>query len=78
MYAAPIIETSVQARMSLRLSEIAAAMRIATISPNIAQNSVVSGAHFVSSCAPRNAFASLLPCVRRELFVLPWLLLLLC
>jgi hypothetical protein len=45
MYAAPMIVASVQARTSFRLSEIAAAMRTATISSSIAQNSVVRGAH---------------------------------
>src|SRR5215210_7160625 len=52
MYAAPMIVTSVQARTSSRLSEIAVAIKIAMIRTAIAQNSVVSGAHFVSSCAP--------------------------
>jgi hypothetical protein len=44
--------TSVQARLSPKLFEIAAAIKTAMMRRNIAQNSVVSGAHFVSSCAP--------------------------
>jgi hypothetical protein len=41
--------TSVHALTSSRLSEIAEAMRITTINTTIAANSVVSGAHLVSS-----------------------------
>src|SRR5918994_55366 len=44
--------TTTHARRSPSVSETAAAIRIATISRTIAQNSVVSGAHFVSSCLP--------------------------
>src|SRR5918994_4497220 len=47
-----MIVTSSHARWSPSVSEMAVAIRIATISRTIAQNSVVSGAHFVSSCIP--------------------------
>ena len=44
----PTIATSIHARTSSNESEIALAIRIAAMSP-LAQNSVVSSAHFVSS-----------------------------
>src|SRR4029079_6136338 len=52
MYAAPMIVTSVHARLSSKLSEIAAEINKIALSSNIAQNSVVSRAQRDSSCAP--------------------------
>jgi hypothetical protein len=50
MYAAATTVTSVQARTSPSESDTAAAIRIAAITPPIAQNSVVLNDSFVSSC----------------------------
>src|ERR1043166_238519 len=47
-----MIVASVQARRSPSVSDTAAAIRTAMIRIVIAQNSVVSGAHLLSSCAP--------------------------
>src|SRR5688572_21473524 len=52
MYAAATNPTITHARGASKLSATAAAMSVATITPTMAQNSVVNGAHFVSNRRP--------------------------